>query len=159
MPEMKAMKKILSQIQNQRGASAVEFAIILPLLVVFLFGIIEFSLMFYDKAVITNASREGARRGILFSPTPRVDVPTIENTIINYCQNHLVTFGPKTVPIVNIDVDVLLAPDYTTENKGSPCTQPDDELIVTVTYRYDFLMVGLFWDGTDIQAVTRMRCE
>ena len=45
----------------QRGAAAVEFAIVLPLLLVFVFGIIEFGFLLYDKAVITNASREGAR--------------------------------------------------------------------------------------------------
>ncbi|MGD8765802.1 MAG: pilus assembly protein [Desulfobacteraceae bacterium] len=166
---MKAIRKITSRIHDQTGASAVEFAIILPLLVVFLFGIIEFSIMFYDKAVITNASREGARRGILYTPAPRVDISTIENTVINYCQNHLITFGTEADPIVDIEIDVLLAPDYATENPGSPCTQTDDELIVTVTYHYDFLIVpdilaaffsgGAFSSGSDIQAVTRMRCE
>ena len=53
-------------IRCQRGAAAVEFAIIAPLLFTIIFGIIEFSLLFYDKAVITNASREGARFGIVF---------------------------------------------------------------------------------------------
>jgi Flp pilus assembly pilin Flp len=47
----------------QRGASAVEFALLLPLLVLFVFGIIEFGAWFYDQAVITNASRVGARLG------------------------------------------------------------------------------------------------
>ena len=56
--------------RNQRGASAVEFALILPILICVLFGIVEFGLLMYDKAVITNASREGARAGIVFSPRP-----------------------------------------------------------------------------------------
>ena len=166
---MKTIRGILHKLVEERGAAAVEFAIILPLLVVFLFGIIEFSLMFYDKAVITNASREGARRGILFSPAPRVDVTTIENTVIDYCQNYLVTFGPKQDPVADVDVDVKLAPDYVTEISNSSCTQTDDELVVTVTYHYDFLVVpdmlatffsgGAFTSGSDIQAVTKMRCE
>ena len=33
-----------------------------------LFGIIEFGIILYDKAMITNASREGARAGIVFDP-------------------------------------------------------------------------------------------
>jgi Flp pilus assembly protein TadG len=150
---------------DQRGAAAVEFAIVLPLLVVFLFGIIEFSLMFYDKAVITNASREGARRGILYSPAPRVAITEIEDTIANYCNDYLITFGATTTLTTEVDVR---QPDDTLITNSS-CTQTDDELIVTVTYHYDFLIVpdmlaaffsgGAFSGGSDIQAVTRMRCE
>ena len=55
--------------KNQRGASAIEFAIVFPLLVLLLFGIIEFSLILYDKVMITNASREGARAGIVVQLT------------------------------------------------------------------------------------------
>ena len=47
------------KIKDQDGATVVEFALVLPLLVVFIFGIIEFSLLLYNKAMITNASREG----------------------------------------------------------------------------------------------------
>ncbi|HKK00735.1 MAG TPA: TadE/TadG family type IV pilus assembly protein, partial [Desulfuromonadales bacterium] len=55
--------------RHERGASAVEFALVLPLLLVILFGIIEFGFILYDKAMITNASREGARAGIvLYTP-------------------------------------------------------------------------------------------
>ena len=51
----------------QRGSEIVEFAITSVLVFVLLFGIIELSLALFDKATITNASREGAREGILFS--------------------------------------------------------------------------------------------
>ncbi len=51
------------KIKSENGASAVEFALVLPLLLVLVFGIIEFSIFLYDKAVITNASREGAQAG------------------------------------------------------------------------------------------------
>ena len=53
--------------KNNKGASAVEFALVLPILIVLLFGIVEFGLLMYNKAVITNASREGARDGHLFA--------------------------------------------------------------------------------------------
>ena len=56
--------------KNQTGASAVEFAIVLPILVLLVFGIIEFSVALYDKAMITNASREGARAAIVFRVPP-----------------------------------------------------------------------------------------
>ena len=54
-----------SSIKTQSGAQLVEFAIILPLLITILFAVIEFGFMLYDQAIITNASREGARSGVV----------------------------------------------------------------------------------------------
>jgi Flp pilus assembly protein TadG len=51
--------------QALQGAAVIEFALILPLLLLLLIGGIDMSLALYDKAVITNASREGARAGIV----------------------------------------------------------------------------------------------
>ena len=48
---------------HQKGSVVVEFALIFPLLLFIVFSIIECSLALYDKAVITNASREAARAG------------------------------------------------------------------------------------------------
>ena len=52
---------------NNKGVAAVEFAIVLPLLLLIVFGIIEFGFLLYDQAVITNASREGARKGVVYA--------------------------------------------------------------------------------------------
>lgn len=46
---------------NDRGAAAVEFAIILPLLLILVGGIIDFGRLFYTEIMVTNAAREGAR--------------------------------------------------------------------------------------------------
>ncbi|MET1059025.1 MAG: TadE/TadG family type IV pilus assembly protein [Nocardioides sp.] len=46
---------------DQRGAVAVEAALVLPILVLILFGIIEYSLVFRDSLSITSATRQGAR--------------------------------------------------------------------------------------------------
>ncbi|TYP53769.1 TadE/TadG family type IV pilus assembly protein [Thermosediminibacter litoriperuensis] len=49
--------------RNQRGQAVVEFALVLPVLVLILFGILEFGRIFHSYIVITNAAREGARLG------------------------------------------------------------------------------------------------
>ena len=49
------------KLRSESGASAVEFALLLPVLMMILFGIIEFGLALYRQAILTNASREGAR--------------------------------------------------------------------------------------------------
>lgn len=46
---------------EERGSSAVEFAVVLPLLLILVFGIIEFGLAFYRAQNFQAAAREGAR--------------------------------------------------------------------------------------------------
>lgn len=49
----------------QRGAAALEFAIVLPVLVLLLLGIIDFGIVMGAQTQISNAAREGARAGAL----------------------------------------------------------------------------------------------
>jgi len=59
---------------NERGAVAAEFALLLPVILLILFGTIEFGMIMYSREVITNASREGARAGIVqVSPKPTAE--------------------------------------------------------------------------------------
>ena len=51
--------------RQQDGAAAVEFALLLPLLVVLLFGIIQFGLAFNTRIQATNAAREAARAAVI----------------------------------------------------------------------------------------------
>ncbi len=50
----------------QQGVAAVEFALALPLLLMLIFGLIDFGLAMYAKGLITNASQEGARFGAIY---------------------------------------------------------------------------------------------
>ena len=138
---------------NQRGTSAIEFAIVLPLLVVFVFGIIEFGLIFYNKAMVTNASREAARAGIVYRD-PHVPVAEMQSVVDSYCGAMLVSFGGGSSP--------------TTTVPGGECVNHGDELVVNVAYQYNFLLIpdfltAFFTGGMpgsiDVSAVTRMRCE
>lgn len=49
--------------RRKRGQGLVEFAMALPLLVTFLFGIIEFGFMFFQFQTLSNAMRAATRRG------------------------------------------------------------------------------------------------
>ena len=144
------------RVRNEDGGSAVEFAIICPLLFIVLFGIIEFAVLLYDKAMITNASREGARAGIVFNFDPsgptRITDEEIRTIVGSYCATHLISFGSGstlTVPITRT---------------GS---QEGASLTVTVNYPYRFLvfsnLIALFGgDSTNplnLRAVTVMRLE
>lgn len=67
---MKKLRKFLGQTS---GIAAVEFALILPVLLLFLFGIIEMGLAWHSKQVVANVCREGARFGTLYTATPSAD--------------------------------------------------------------------------------------
>ena len=51
---------------NERGASAVEFALLLPVLMLILFGIIEFGMVMYSREVLTNVTVTVAGAGGVF---------------------------------------------------------------------------------------------
>jgi Flp pilus assembly protein TadG len=143
------VKKIMrgEKMKSQRGIAAVEFALVLPILVLLAFGIIEFSLALYDKAVITNASREGARAGILYRVPPATDTE-IADVVNIYCQSRLVTFGSGGQPV-------------STVVRGG--NAPGSELRVRVVYDYTFLVLPGFVEQLtgpiDLTAETVMRME
>jgi len=111
---------------HQRGAAVVEFALILPILLLLLVGTIDASLALYDKAVITNASREGARAGIV-ARSPSLTDAQIQQIVQNYLQGALVSLGSTSaLPAVQIQKGIW---------NGDPTLQ--------VTVRYTFQGVGL----------------
>jgi Flp pilus assembly protein TadG len=147
-----------SKTSPQKGASAVEFALVLPLLMVITFGIIEFGTYLYNVQVITNASREGARAGIVaINPrVPPTGANSIESVVQQYCAGHLVTFGAPNTPSIT-------APPL-----GYSATAPfGTPLTVQVNYQYSFLVLPNFIPGIvpalnrlrNMQAVTVMRYE
>jgi hypothetical protein len=161
------IKKITNQLsrsslerseQGQRGVAMVEFAIILPLLLVLTFGIIEFGLVLYNKQVITNASREGARAGIV-AADPRYDATYIESVVDTYVADNLVTFGADKDPDVYV-------------NGYSSNPSLGDELKVDVEFDYQFLVLPPLlsllsavsddfsgWSPLTLRASTLMRYE
>jgi Flp pilus assembly protein TadG len=136
-------------LKNQKGTEIVEFAIVSILLFLLLFGIIDFGILLYDKAVITNASREGARRGIVQN-TPRIQVSEINTVVQNYYQNYLISFG-STTPTISVP---------------AICGAFGDDLTVTVTYPYNYLALpnivtaaGGSLGNITLVSTTVMKCE
>src|SRR6185295_18126289 len=106
---------------NERGAVAAEFALLLPVLLTILFGTIEFGMIMYGREVVTNASREGARAGIvLVIPKPTAgEIEAIATTYLT---------GTGIRPA---DVTVTVA--------GAGGARPAS-LTVTATHRYPWLI-------------------
>jgi Flp pilus assembly protein TadG len=155
-------------ISSTRGAAAVEFAIIAPLLFVLIFGIIEFGAILYNQAVITNASREGARYAATFYTNPanaQAQRPTcseVQNYVATYVNARLISFKTST--------------PFSTSNVTCPNVTPWIENAgyagyvntVGIEYVYDFLVFpnllgllsgGSMSDSLELTARTSMRDE
>lgn len=55
------MKIYIKKMQVEKGASAVEFVLVFPILIMLLFAIFQFGLAFSKYVSLTHAAREGAR--------------------------------------------------------------------------------------------------
>ncbi len=146
-------------LRREHGAATVEFAIVAILLLTLVFAIIEFGILMFDHHVLTNASREGARAGVVMRK-PRLSDAAIKAIIENYAQGSMVTFGASNTldfgPWPGKDPDVWISP-VEADRVGPLFGQ---ELNVTVKYKFDFLFlstVGL--EPITLKAETIMRME
>ncbi len=105
--------------KRERGQSLVELAIMLPILLIILLGVVDFGRVFYAYVTITNASREGARYGSLHSGAPIGD---IRNQVRQEAQ-----------PLL----DEALDDDIPVEPQCWPDCDPHADTI-TVTVQFDF---------------------
>ena len=85
----------IKHVEKERGAALVEMAIIAPLLVLLVFGILEFGLAFKNKLTIAHSANAAARIGSTIGTDPEADMLILEAveagfnglvnpTIVNY---------------------------------------------------------------------------
>ena len=137
------MNVMNSHLKRQQGTSLVEFAFVAPMFFMLLFGIIEFSVILFDKATITNASREAARAGIVFRDGDRTigggavgaETTEIKNIVTTYASNYLISLGgTSTITTVVNRNDI----------NGNGIFDMGDQLTVDVQYPYSFLILPGF---------------
>jgi Flp pilus assembly protein TadG len=127
---------------KRRGASAVEFAVVAPVLFLMIFGMIEYGRLIMVQQIITNASREGAREAVLDGATST----SVTDQVRIYLQG--TSIDPNDVAVA-----FNVAPQ--TATAGNP---------VTVTLTIDFNQVSWlpgqwFLSNTTMRAQTTMRRE
>lgn len=126
---------------RRRGAAIVEFALVMPVLFLLLIGIIEFGRALMVQQVLTNASREGARRAVIESAT----ADEVEQLVRDYLATARVsgaTISIEPTPLADLGFG--------------------DAVTVDVSVPYDsvsWIPSSWFLDGTTLQAGTTMRVE
>lgn len=69
--------------RSRRGATAVEFAIIVPVFLLLLSGIIEFGQAFRAQHALANAARRGGRAASLTTATNAAITTTVKNDLVS----------------------------------------------------------------------------
>lgn len=122
---MAAVTRSRSLLRSENGAELVEFALVFPILLVVMLGIIDFGFLFQRYEVLTNAAREGARVAVL--PT------AVDGAVDARVREYLAIGGLRTAD------DVLVNVTPATVSLGAAGTATASQVVVT--YPYSFMVL------------------
>jgi Flp pilus assembly protein TadG len=118
---------------ERRGAVALECALVLPIFILCIFGIIEMGRLIMVHQILTNGAREGARRAVVPGATDN----DVYATIDNYLANMTISGHTRTI-----------SPSLST-------ARSHDALTVTVSVPYNQVQWGIMnWMSGDTQLAT-----
>lgn len=103
---MKLAKRNL--LRQQRGQSLVEFALLLPILVIIVFSAVEFGRLWMTMNVLTGAAREGARVASVTAPNAAL-VQNAANSVlsaVNISGATVTVVGPDAANAVTVTVRI-----------------------------------------------------
>ena len=98
--------------KSQKGQSLVEFALVLPIFVVILFGIMEFGRLWEISNILTSAAREGVRVAAVSEPDVE-KVKTAAQAVLSagYITNATITVsGPNSDSDVSVTIALVYKP-------------------------------------------------
>jgi Flp pilus assembly protein TadG len=127
------------RIENERGQTMTEFAFVLPILLVLLFGIIQFGIIFNNYVALTDAARAASRKGAVSrnSSDPQGD-----------CQSTGYAAGSN---LKNPGTDFVLT--------CSSSWAPGSDVTVTATYPYDINLLGWVVASGQLNTTMKERVE
>lgn len=132
MKRRKAVCRHRSAVSDERGQSLVEFVLALPILLVIIFGIVEFAAAWRSHQVVTNVAREGARLAVLPNTTDAAITAHIDTILVQSGLN----LSLRTITISCQS----LSGTITTNCTGTGVTGTTD--IVQVDYLHTFVVLG-----------------
>jgi Flp pilus assembly protein TadG len=124
---------------RDEGSSIIEMAVVSPIFLAMLFGIIELSLALYTYNYVSDAAREGSRYAIVRGSS--CSVLTNCGVTAAQIQTYVQNLGYPGMKAVNTTVTTAwLSPSTTTPVTwtvcGSTCNAPGDAVQVKVTYSF-----------------------
>ena len=159
----RARRLRLRRDRDQRGAVVVEFALIVPLLLLIVFGILDFGYMLNRTTIVSNASRDGARTASLDGSF--ADICTTVKSELSQSGIAVPAACNATTGATIIKIDCKKVDNSAC---GATSTTYDTlavsgaTAIVTVTYTYTWItpLIGQLFGNTEVfTQTTQMRVE
>ena len=139
-----------------RGAAAVEMALVMPLLLAMIIGIIDFSRIFNAELQLSQAAREGARLASLLPMSSATATSTSTLTSTDTTNLAAIRERARLAAPNPAFGAALLASGVVVEEPY--CTSPPGADKVA-TVRVDYVFNGIYWmNGTKLSQTARMRC-
>jgi Flp pilus assembly protein TadG len=133
---------------RDRGAAAVEFALIVPVLITLIFGSIEFGLYFQARTMVQNSAREGVRMASLVAGADgSVALQEVKDAALHALSNLPGIGASPTVNVTCAPAPCVIG----SATRGSVAT-------VTVTVQWNGV-TGMFLKATPFTATSQMRIE
>ncbi len=123
--------------RRERGAAAVEFALVAPVLITLVLGIMEYGRMYNTQTLLSAASREAVR-----------------TTALQGTASAARTAAKNAAPSLPL-TDAMIGISATCP---AVVTTPVTVVTVTITYKFTFV-TKLFGTGKDLKGVSVMRCN
>lgn len=108
------MKRKLEFKKKSDGQSLVEFALILPVLLLLIIGIIEFGWMLNGQITLTNAAREGVRAAVVQGETDAYSAA--KSAVNNFTTSTSLNINPDDIVFGLLDSDGNPSTEFKTGN-------------------------------------------
>jgi len=133
---------------RRRGQALVEFALVLPLFLLLLCGVLDFGFMLYSRMTVINASREGARLAVTAA-----DPSTIPSVVQGRV---MAVSGGLATSYVSVSTSCVPIVSGSCNFSSSTSSQAGDGVKVTVNYDYHTFFPLLFGSKIDLASTVQM---
>jgi Flp pilus assembly protein TadG len=147
-----------------RGQALVEFALVIPIFLLLVAGMIDFGLGLNASITVSNAAREGARLGVVTKLTASGSdfAGTVNARVASVLGSGLVSGATTTITCERPPVPPATAPTacvFATGQIDPPTAKTGDSVVVTVSFGYPMIWPLAFGTTIGLSSTSRFRIE
>jgi Flp pilus assembly protein TadG len=151
--------------RHGRGQALTEFALVIPIFLLVLSGVLDFGFMLFSRMSVINAAREGARAGAM-TADPTTMVTAVKNRVVSAAASGGITVDPLNVTLACLQrtssswSESTNTPKCTwslyNKNTNPSGAQPGDSVSVTINYSYKSFFPLLFGTSFNLSSTVQM---